>query len=78
MVRARVARAISVAPQLNKRSSCRLTLSPLVELPARSAEVRNPALVGAFEDFEKDVREGRAQPTDFLQGLVEAAAQRDQ
>lgn len=43
-----------------------------------AAEVRNPVLVGAFEEFEKDVREGRALPTDFLQGLVEAAAQRDQ
>lgn len=43
-----------------------------------AAEVRNPALVGAFEEFEKDVREARAQPTDFLQGLVEAAARRDQ
>jgi hypothetical protein len=35
------------------------------------AEVRNPPLVEAFQEFEKEVCEGRTQPTDFLQGVIE-------
>jgi hypothetical protein len=40
------------------------------------AEVRNPPLVEAFQEFDKEVREGRAQPTDFLQGMIEAYSRR--
>jgi Protein of unknown function (DUF4238) len=40
------------------------------------AEIRNPPLVEAFQEFDKEVREGRSQPTDFLQGLIEAYRRR--
>jgi hypothetical protein len=39
-----------------------------------AAEVRNPLLVEAFREFENEVRQGRAEPTEFLQGLMEAHA----
>ncbi len=41
-----------------------------------AAEVRNAPLVEAFREFEEEVRQGRSQPTDFLQGLVEAHRRR--
>jgi hypothetical protein len=37
-----------------------------------AAEVRNPGLVEAFREFEKEVRQGRSAPTDFLQHMIEA------
>jgi hypothetical protein len=41
-----------------------------------AAEVRNPPLVEAFHEFEEEVKNGRSQPTDFLQGVIEAYARR--
>jgi hypothetical protein len=41
-----------------------------------AAEVRNPPLVEAFREFEEEVKKGRSQPTDFLQGMIEAYARR--
>ncbi len=39
-----------------------------------AAEVRNPPLVEAFHEFEQEVKNGRSQPTDFLQGMIDAYA----
>lgn len=36
------------------------------------AETRNPELVEAFHKFEEEVKQGRAQPSDFFQNVVEA------
>jgi len=41
-----------------------------------AAEVRNPSLVEAFHEFEEEVKNGRSQPTDFLQGMIEAYERR--
>jgi Protein of unknown function (DUF4238) len=43
-----------------------------------AAEVRNPPLVESFREFEKEVRAGRSQPMDFLEGVVEAYSRRYQ
>lgn len=43
-----------------------------------AAEVRNPPLVEAFREFEEEVKNGRSQPTDFLQGMIEAATRHRQ
>jgi len=41
--------------------------------PQLAAEVRNPPLVEAFQEFEEEVRQGRRQPTDFLHELLRKA-----
>jgi hypothetical protein len=41
-----------------------------------AAEVRNPPLVEAFREFEQEVKDGQSQPTDFLQGMIDAYARR--
>jgi hypothetical protein len=39
-----------------------------------AAEVRNPGIVEAFREFDKEVREGRSAPTEFLQHMIETYA----